>query len=98
VTLENRSRAAAYGDIEYATRYFDAQGASFRYGRGVIRDILQPRQSRTWNTVVDGMADPRAAAADLVVFGAQKYLPRAVPPPRLATGGREQARIRGEPR
>jgi hypothetical protein len=92
VTVENRSRAAAYGDLEYATRYFDAQGKSYRYGRGVIRDILQPRQTRTWNTVVDGMADPRAAAADLVVFGAQKYLPLVAPPARLATGGSARAR------
>jgi hypothetical protein len=92
VTLENRSRAAAYGDFEYATRYFDPEGATFRYGRGVIRDILQPRQTRTWNTVVDGMADPRTAAADLVVFGAQKYLPVAAHQARLATGGRAHGR------
>lgn len=78
VTLENRSRAAAYGDLEYATRYFDLHGTAFRYGRGVIKEVVQPKQRRTWKTVVDGMADPRAAAADLVVFGAQKYLPMAV--------------------
>jgi hypothetical protein len=77
VTIENTSPAIAYGDIEYTTRYLDAGGAPIKYGSGVIKDILQPQQTRTWETVVDGMADPNAASADLVVVGGGKYMPIA---------------------
>jgi hypothetical protein len=38
---------------------------------------VQPKQRRAWATVVDGMADPRAVSADLILVGAEKYLPLA---------------------
>jgi hypothetical protein len=83
VTLENDSRLVAYGDLRYATRYFDGGGTTIKYGQGVIKEIVQPKQRKSWTALVDGLADPRAVAADLVVVGGEKYLPASVARARL---------------
>ena len=61
VTVANRSRAAAWLDIRFATTYTDAGGATVESREVVIKQILQPARSRTWTDVADGWIPARRA-------------------------------------
>jgi hypothetical protein len=76
LTILNRSRAAAWLDIRLAVSYTDSAGAALQSRELVIKQILQPGESRTWMNVADGWIPNGTAAASLVVTAAEKVIPR----------------------
>jgi len=75
VAVQNTSAAAAYLDLQYATRYFDAAGMPIAERQGVIKAIVQPGETRRWDSVADGSAPDGAVAADLRILTAEKVIP-----------------------
>ncbi len=75
MTLSNRSHAAAWLDFRFATTYLDAAGVRLDSREIVIKQILQPGESRTWTDVADGWIPPGTAGASLVITAAEKVIP-----------------------
>jgi hypothetical protein len=75
VTAENRGAAAAWLDIQYVTTYFDRHRTPVARRAGVIKQILQPGETRNWDDVTDGMVPEAAATAQFEVTGAEKCIP-----------------------
>jgi len=75
VSLHNRSDSVAYLDIRYATVYSSAAGQGVAEREGVIKEILQPGESRSWNDVADGLTPEGAAIATFRIVSAEKCIP-----------------------
>jgi hypothetical protein len=75
LVIRNRGQAAAYGDIRYRSVYYDSSGGPLRDGQGTLKEILQPGETRSWETVVDGMIQPSVVRARIEIDGAVKYWP-----------------------
>jgi hypothetical protein len=77
VGVVNRGTQAAYLDIQYVARYFDAADHEIRQSEGTLADVIQPGETKHWDHLVDGRADGRAVRATFEIAGAGKALPRA---------------------
>jgi hypothetical protein len=75
VSVRNRSQAAAWLDIRYVTEYRDAGGRVVAMREGIIKEILQPGRSRTWDDLTDGLAPAGAASATVRMVEAEKAIP-----------------------
>jgi hypothetical protein len=75
VRVRNRSAAAAYLDLRYATEYLAAGNAVIATREGVIKQILQPGEARTWSELTDGFVPSGAAGATIHLTGAEKCIP-----------------------
>jgi hypothetical protein len=77
VSVRNASATAAYLDLRYTTRYRDASGAEVAARQGLIKEILQPGETRRWEDLTDGKAPAGAVSATLALDGAEKCIPAA---------------------
>jgi hypothetical protein len=77
VAVRNASATAAYLDLRYTTRYRDAAGAEVSVRHGIVKEILQPGETRTWGDIADGMVPTGAVGATLSLDGAEKCIPAA---------------------
>lgn len=75
LTVTNRSRVAAWLDIRYGTAYTGASGQLLAAREGVIKQILQPGETRAWRDIADDRVPPGATAATIVVTSAEKCIP-----------------------
>jgi hypothetical protein len=75
VSIRNTSEVAAYLDVRYATRYLNANGDAIAAREGVIKEIVQPGEQRTWHDVTDGTAPEGAVAAEIAVVTAERCIP-----------------------
>ncbi len=76
LAITNRSRVAAWLDIRYATAYVGAAGQLLTAREGVIKQILQPGETREWRDVADGDVPPGATNATITIIGAERAIPR----------------------
>jgi hypothetical protein len=84
VTLTHHGSQAAYLEIRYVTRYWDADEQPRGSGSGTIRRILQPGTSYTFR-LVDGLVIPGAVRGEFAVMGGEAVKPQG-------DGAREAAR------
>jgi hypothetical protein len=75
VSIRNRSGAAAYLDIRYVAQYTAADGQVVATREGVIKEILQPGERRTWTGLTDGLTPTGAVRATLRIVSAEKCVP-----------------------
>ena len=75
LTVTNRGHAAAWLDIRYGTAYVAANGQLLAAREGVIKQILQPGQTRTWTDIIDDYVPEGATAATITIVGAEKVIP-----------------------
>jgi hypothetical protein len=82
VTITNRSATTAWVDLRIASSYLSEHGQLLTVRNGVIKGILQPGQTRTFEDIVDGGLPTGAAKATITVIGAEKVMPvlPSVPP------------------
>jgi hypothetical protein len=81
VTIANRSAIAAWVDIRYETTYTGANGERLTVRNGVIKQILQPGETRTFDRIADGDLPPGAQSATVTIAGAEHVIPRRVGTP-----------------
>jgi len=74
-TITNTSRVAAWLDIRFASAYTGQYGQLLTVRDGVIKQILQPGETRTWHGIADGGIPPGATAATITVIGAERAIP-----------------------
>ncbi len=75
VTLDNRSRVAAWIDIRFATTYRDASGRLVDVREGVIKRLIQPGERRHFKHVTDGWVPARATSATFTIVDAERVIP-----------------------
>ena len=75
LTILNHGRVAAWLDIRLAVTYADAAGARLETREVVIKQILQPGESRTWTAVADGWTPEGARSASVAIVAAEKVIP-----------------------
>jgi hypothetical protein len=75
LTILNHGRAAAWLDIRLMATYADPAGATLETREVVIKQILQPGESRAWTGIADGLIPQGASAATIVIIGAEKVIP-----------------------
>jgi hypothetical protein len=75
VSVRNRSEAAAWLDIRYVADYRGADGRVVATREGIIKVVLQPGSTRTWDDLTDGLAPAGATNATLRIVGAEKCIP-----------------------
>jgi len=76
VTIANRSRTAAWLDIRFGTAYVNGAGQLLAARQGVIKQILQPGETRTWPDIADDYIPNGATAATITIVGAEKVIPK----------------------
>jgi hypothetical protein len=76
LTILNRSRAAAWLDIRLAATYADPAGTVLETREVVIKQILQPGESRAWSGLAEGLIPNGADSASIAIAGAEKVIPR----------------------
>ncbi len=76
VAITNRGRLAAWLDIRYLSSYTGADGRVITTREGVIKQILQPGETREWRDIADGDVPDGATAATLTITGAERAIPR----------------------
>jgi hypothetical protein len=77
VAIRNRSDAAAYLDLQFVTRYRNADGALIDERQGIIKEILQPGATKRWRDVTDGSPPDGAVRAEIAIVSAEKVIPTA---------------------
>ena len=75
VTIANHSRTTAWLDIRYRTSYADAGGQVLAVRDGVIKQILQPGQTRTFDRIADDRVPSGAHSMAVTVIGAEPVIP-----------------------
>jgi hypothetical protein len=75
LTVANRSAVAAWLDIRYTATFTDAAGRVVATHEGVIKQILQPGETRDWPDVADGDLPEGATAAAMAITGAERVIP-----------------------
>ncbi len=75
VSIRNASATAAYLDLRYATRYLNREGEAVAGRDGVIKEILQPGEVRTWRDLTDGSVPEDAARVEWTIVGAETVIP-----------------------
>jgi len=75
VTISNRSDTTAWLDTEYETTYADAQGQILATRRGVLKQILEPGDTRTWTDHADDFVPEGTVTATFAITGAQRTIP-----------------------
>jgi hypothetical protein len=76
LTILNRGRAAAWLDIRLTAAYADPAGTALETREVVIKQILQPGESRAWTGIADGLIPIGAESASMAIVGAEKVIPR----------------------
>lgn len=77
LAVRHRGRDAAWLDLRFATSYLAADGRPLAAREGVIKQILQPGQTRDWTDIADGQVPDGAAAATITVTGAERVIPHS---------------------
>ena len=75
VAITNRSTVAAWLDIRYTSSYAGADGRVVATHEGVIKQILQPGETREWRDLADGDLPDGATAATMTITGAERAIP-----------------------
>jgi hypothetical protein len=75
VTIANRSDVDAWVDLRFTTSYFGEPGQLLTKRDGVIKRILQPRETRTFEDIADGDVPPGASRATVAFIGAERVVP-----------------------
>jgi hypothetical protein len=75
LSIRNRSDAAAYLDLRYTTRYLNATRDQIAMREGVIKEIVQPGEERSWRDLTDGTIPDGAASAEIRLVTAEKAIP-----------------------
>jgi hypothetical protein len=75
ISIRNTSPTAGYLDIRYTARYHDTAGSTLEARQGVIKEILEPGATRSWENVTNGIVPRNAVGATLVIDGAEKCIP-----------------------
>jgi hypothetical protein len=78
IAIRNRSAAAAWVDIRYGTSYLGSHGQLLTVRNGVIKHILQPGETRTFDRIADGAVPPGATSAAVTIVGAEKVIPASL--------------------
>ncbi len=55
IQLANRSRSHGYKDIQYATNYYNNDGALLYHNEGTLSESLEPGDQRTISQINDGL-------------------------------------------
>jgi hypothetical protein len=76
VTVTNRSRAAAWLDLRYESVYADAPGRAIATHEGVIKQILQPGETRRWPDLAGNVVPDGAVSASFRLTGAERAIPK----------------------
>jgi hypothetical protein len=74
VRLQHKGRDAAYVDLRYVTRYWDAADRPCGSETGLLKRILEPGDMRTFE-IVDGMVHPGAARGTFEITGGEPMPP-----------------------
>jgi hypothetical protein len=75
VTIANRSRTTAWVDLRIATTYLGDHGRLLAVRNGVIKRMLQPGETRTFEGIADGGVPVGTTSATVIVIGGEKVLP-----------------------
>jgi len=76
LTVTNRSGVAAWLDIRYVSSYAGPDGRVLETHDGVIKQILQPGQTREWRDAFADAIVPEGATRTVVITGAERAIPR----------------------
>jgi len=76
LAITNRSRAAAWLDIRFESVFAGADGRAIATHEGVIKQILEPGQTRAWPDLAGGIVPDGAVSATFRITGAEKAIPR----------------------
>lgn len=74
ITIAHTGTLAAWLDLRYETTYIDAAGQPLETHEGVIKHIIQPGETRTWD-VADGNRPERAASVGIKLTAAERAIP-----------------------
>jgi len=74
VTIQHRGTRAAWIDLRYLSSYKDASGREIETHQGVIKQIIQPGETRAW-TVADGNVPAQATTLTVAVTAAERVVP-----------------------
>jgi hypothetical protein len=77
VTVVNHSRSTAWVDIRYRTSYLDAQGQVLTNREGIIKQIVQPAETRAFDRIADDDLPPGARSLVVTIAGAEPVIPQA---------------------
>ncbi len=75
VTVAHHGRTAAWIDIRYETIYTGADGQVVATRQGVLKQILEPGETRSWDQIADDFVPAGTADATLKITGAEKAIP-----------------------
>jgi hypothetical protein len=62
----------------FGPKYLDSSGATLATREVVVKQILQPGESRTWSDVADGLIPAGTGEGTIEIVGAEKVIPRRV--------------------
>ena len=74
VTVSHRGALAAWIDVRYESTYLDAAGQPLETHEGVIKHIIQPGETRTWD-VADGNRPENAVSLRVQIAAAERVIP-----------------------
>jgi hypothetical protein len=75
VTVTHHGRAAAWIDLRYETVYTGAGGQVIATRQGVLKQILEPGETRTWTEVADDFVPAGSGDATITITGAERAIP-----------------------
>jgi hypothetical protein len=78
VAVANHGRAAAWIDVRYETAYTAGDGQVVATRQGVLKQILEPGDTRTWDQVADDFVPAGATDATIRITGAEKAIPAII--------------------
>jgi len=75
ITIAHRGTLAAWCDLRYESTYYDDTGQVFETHEGVIKQIIQPGETRTWE-VPDGNRPDLVSSLKVKITTAERVIPR----------------------
>lgn len=75
ITVANRSTTSAFVDLRIASTYLSDHGRLLAVRNGVIKRLIQPGETRTFEGVADGGIPAGSATVSVIVIGAERVLP-----------------------
>ncbi|HXT71097.1 MAG TPA: hypothetical protein VN700_15145 [Vicinamibacterales bacterium] len=75
LTIRNTSQTTAWLDIRLATTYLDQTGMTVASREVVVKQILEPGESRTWTDIADDRVPEFAVSAALRIVAAERVAP-----------------------
>ena len=75
IQLANRSRSHAYKNIQYATNYYNAEGALLYHNEGTLSEQLEPGDQRNISQINDGLYPVGTVRYTIELKGAEAVQP-----------------------